>query len=356
MCYHVNPSTLQMVTFMPPLPDPNPLRVLGTYVSETARDALTELIHQNYALPRDRAAQLLLDVLSWMRSAKAPNRFTRDPDKLAARRETLLTYLRAGASNAEIAAVLGVSLPRVSQLVSEARAEGVELPKRARGRPVLEPTQVAAILDLLKSGHTVQEARSKVDCTSAAFSRALAVLRKRGSVLPDVHKVQVWRNRLDAATAEAETLRRGLETRSFENYASTPEKAAAMEAEMVKKLAHLIEVVRELKATRPEGVETAPPKSVRVEAEAKRAAAAEAAIVGLDVPHVRKRKLKEQGKKPTPTPAPLAPPAPRPPVPANPLAAPQDAPKFGSLFQQMEEAQRARAEARAKVEKGAQHD
>lgn len=337
---------------MPTLPDPNPLRVLGTYASETARSALTELIHQNYAIPRDRAAQLLLDVLSWMRSAKTPNRFTRDPDKLAARRETLLTYLRAGASNAEIAAVLGVSLPRVSQLVSEARAEGVELPKRARGRPVLEPTQVAAILDLLKSGHTVQEARSKVDCTSAAFSRALAVLRKRGSVLPDVHKVQVWRNRLDAATAEAETLRRGLETRSFENYASTPEKAAAMEAEMTEKLARLVEVVRGLKATRPEGVETAPPKSVRVEAEAKRAAAAEAAIVGLDVPHVRKRKLKKaqqaQGKKPTPTPAPPIP-NPRPPVPANPLASPSS---FGTLFQQMEAAQRARTAANPTTDNG----
>ena len=287
----------------------NLLQVLGTYASESSRAALTELLHVNYGLPRDRAACVLLDVLAWMRSAVAPTRYVRDPEKLAARRGTLLAYLRAGATNAEIAEVLGISTPRVSQLVAQLAAEGADVPARRRGRPLMNPQQVADVYFLLQKGHTAAEIKQTLDCGFTALSRAMAIIRKRGEVVPDLNRVEMWRAKLDALAVEERKLIHDLDRKTYEVFSSTPEKAQIVKEQMEDRLRELRAATAELEGARPPGVVTVPDTELRIKAGQLRAEqrSKEAQTI------LKKPAKRTRAKPPVP---------PVPPVPAKPLAVP----------------------------------
>lgn len=281
----------------------NLLQVLGTYASESSRAALTELLHVNYGLPRDRAACVLLDVLTWMRSAVAPTRYVRDPEKLAARRDTLLAYLRAGATNAEIAEVLGVSMPRVSQLVAQLVAEGEDVPARRRGRPLMNPQQVADVYFLLQKGHTAAEIKQTLDCGFTALSRAMAIIRKRGEVVPDLNRVEMWRAKLDALAVEERKLTHDLDRKTYEVFSSTPEKAQIAKEQMEDRLRELRAATVELEGARPPGVVTVPDPELRIKAGQLRAEQR-----SKEAQTILKKPAKQTRAKP--------------PVPAKPLAVP----------------------------------
>lgn len=313
------------------------LAKLSSIVTPALRSRLHVALWDTLRLPTETADAALNLMLSELAAFVPPRRVVRNPAAQARRREVLLEMVRSGHSLAEVARALDLSYASVSKLLAAARADGCDLPAQLpRGRRPKGAQRLVEVVPMLQQGYTRAETAQALSMSARDVDHAALRARKQGVLVPNDSEVQKWRLSLDAVTAETLRVARMLKLRSFEEFADTPERAAAVEADLSRQFEALKAEVEELEASGPHGVSSPPSKEHRRAADTLRKAPPK---VVLPLAKPTPTKVKD-----TPAPAP----APRPPVPANPLAAPQDAPKFGSLFQQMEEAQRARAEARAR--------
>lgn len=186
--------------------NPNPLRLFASYLSPTARAHLRESLHRTCDLTPEKADAVLsvvLDHFLQLRSSSVPH--TRDPLARQARLNNILQLLKGGATTADIARTMGLSAPRVSQLIADARAQGVDIPARTRGRPVATSQKAAEVLRLLQQGYHSLEIVRMLQISAAALHRLVKVLRSRGESVPDPYEVDAWRTRWDYATYEALT-------------------------------------------------------------------------------------------------------------------------------------------------------
>ncbi len=245
---------------------PNPLRIFAAYLSPAARARLSEDLRTTFELPPERADAILalvLDHFRQLRPTAAPH--SRDPATRQERLERILQLLRAGAPIAEVAHTMGISAPRVSQLIAEARARGVDVPTRARGRPLAQAPRAADLLRLLQQGFHTREI-TKILHTSAAGIRRLAqTLRTRGESVPDPFEVDAWRMRWDQATFEALAA-----IRKYNGYAELADMLQIPEAKQATELEELrvdakakARHAKALESELPPHVVTVPPEPIR---------------------------------------------------------------------------------------------
>jgi biotin operon repressor len=261
------------------------LSTLTSAVTPALRARIHARIWDTLQLPADTADAVLNLVLAEMAAFIPPKRAARDPIVQAQRREVLLGMIRAGHPLAAVARALDLSYPSVSKLIAEARADGCDIPASLpRGRRPAGAGRSSEVIPLLQQGYTREEVALRLTMTARDVDHAAKRARQQGAVVPSMPEVHKWRQQLDDVTAEAMRVARALKARSFEDYASTPEKAAEMEVEMTQQWHDLREQVEALEAAMPAGVTSAPSRDYRRDVATRRKEAAVQRSAGLDRP------------------------------------------------------------------------
>ena len=274
----------------------SPLNTLASFISPSQRAAMAERLRTKYAVPADDADLIISEVLSMMRSTPAPIRYVRDASASQARLDRIFALLRSGATIGQAAKVEGLSPPRVSQLLAEARLRGEAVPELSRGRRSERAQDAAEALLLLQRGHTTGETVKALQVSAADLHRLVKLLRSRGESVPNPYEVDAWRRRLDQATHDA------LEAiRKFNGYDELadmlgvdPAKQEVERADLRADAKAKAKLAKSIEQERPAHVVTVPPEAVRDAAQ---------------------KELRRQAVAPTPTPVPNA--RQRPPMPST---------------------------------------
>ena len=267
------------------------------FLPPSLRASITEQFRVKYDIPHPLAEDMLETLLSMLRNAPdARGRSVRDAATAHARLERIFNFLRGGATIKQVANIMDMSVPRVSQLLAEARQRGEDVPVLARGRPAGQAKSAAELLQLLRQGHHTREIVKVLGTSLSTIHQLVKLLRSRGESVPNPYEVDAWRLRLDHATHDA------LEAiRKFNGYDELADmlgvdlaKQEVERAELRADAKAKAKLAKSIEQERPAHVVTVPPEAVRDAAQ---------------------KELRRQAVAPTPTPVPNA--RQRPPMPST---------------------------------------
>jgi len=249
---------------------PSSLSLLASFVSPALQARIVEHYRVKYTLEPATAAELLSDTLSFLRTApESRSGRVRTSAGSKARLDRIISLLQGGATIRHVADALKLSMPRVNQILAEARLNGVDVPKLPKGRPNARPQDVSEALRLLRQGYTSREIVHTLKTSTAMLHRMLKLLRARGESVPDPFLVDAWRLKLDRATVDALAA-----IRKYNGYAEladmlqVPADKQATELEELRvdakaKARH----AKALESEFPPHVVTVPPEPIREEAQ-----------------------------------------------------------------------------------------
>lgn len=294
---------------------PSSLSLLASFVSPALQTRIIEHYRVKYALEPATAEALLSDTLSFLRTEpESRSGRVRTSAGSKARMDRILELLRGGATIRHVADALKLSLPRVNQILAEARLSGVDVPKLPKGRPNARPQDVSEALRLLRQGYTSREIVHTLKTSTAMLHRMLKLLRARGESVPDPFLVDAWRLKLDRATVDALAA-----IRKYNGYAELADMLQVPEAKQATELEELrgdakakARHAKALESELPPHVVTVPPEPIREEAQ-KVLRKESVAPTPKEAPNARLRPqpgLSTPYTQANPTPTPAEPPAP----------------------------------------------
>lgn len=299
----------------------SPLSLLASFVPPSTKALITEHYRVKYNIEPATAEELLSDTLSFLRATpESRSGRMRTSAGAQARLDRIISLLRGGATIRHAADAMQLSLPRVNQILAEARLNGVDVPKLAKGRPNARPQDVAEALRLLKQGYTSHEVVHTLHTSVTMLHRMVKLLRGRGEQVPDPFKVDAWRLRLDQATYDALTaIRRFNGYDDIADMAGTrPEKQVVEREELRLDAKAKAKIAKAIELDLPDHVSTVPPQTVR-DAAQKALIKEAVAPTPKPAPNARLRPQAAPSRPSTPYTPPTAAPTQREAVPANSL-------------------------------------
>ena len=220
--------------------------------AQRRREIINAIVDANPDLPRADAERAVLTTLS-MLVQPVPKRRVKKVDA-PARLERICELLRTtDYPLAQIASIVGLSLTRVSQLLAQARADGMDIPERTSGLRTINLQARAKVLEMAKSGAILSEMAVAIGANGvSAVQTLLNSLRRAGETVPHMGEVERWRFKLHEIRQEMNEVE--YQIKSMGGHPVTREYYAS-------RLAAIKARYDDVAAAKPEGVLTMPPNA-----------------------------------------------------------------------------------------------
>jgi len=186
----------------------------AAYYLTTARrrEIVNAVLDQNPGLSRSQVEAAIITIVAKLTEKDRPRRATKVEAKARLGRVVELMNTTQYPLS-QIAAIVGLSQSRLSRLLTEARAEGLDIPERTSGLRTIDMEARAKVLAMGTAGATQEEMALAIGVRGVSAVQILqASLRRDGETVPHMGEVSQWRRNLHEAKREVDSAARALVT------------------------------------------------------------------------------------------------------------------------------------------------